>query len=95
MRNAGDDPYAFIYFVKCKRCGAITRVRIDKRNDISRDDNDNLFVRKGIVDSKCYAPIEIVIQFNEGHKESSREISGGEFVTADEYERSTHRIKNG
>lgn len=82
----GEENNALIYYVKGGKCGAVTRVRIDKRNDLSRDDEEMLFVRKVIVDSKCYGQVEIELRFDESFRELSRTISGGTFVGRDEWE---------
>ncbi len=83
---AGEEENALIYYVKGNKCGAITRVRIDKRNDLSRDDDDMLYVRKVIVDSKCYGQVEIELRFDESYREASRSVKGGEFVGREEWE---------
>jgi hypothetical protein len=83
---AGEEENALVYYVKGRKCGAITRVRIDKRNDLSRDDEDMLFVRKVIVDSKCYGQVEMELRFDESFHELSRLITGGEFVGREEWE---------
>lgn len=83
---AAEEADALIYYVKGHKCGAITRVRIDRRNDLSRDDDDNFFVRKVIVDSKCYGQVEIEIRFDQQYSETGREIKGGVFTTRDEYD---------
>jgi hypothetical protein len=81
-----DDADALVYYDKGHKCGAITRVRIDRRNDLSRDDDDNFFVRKMVVDSKCYGQVEIDLRFNQQYNETSREITGGVFVTREEWD---------
>lgn len=83
---AGEENNALVYYVKGNKCGAVTRVRIDKRNDLSRDDEDVLFVRKVIVDSKCYGQVEIEMRFDESFHEVSRAINGGVFVGRDEWD---------
>ncbi|MCS7055941.1 MAG: hypothetical protein NZM18_07200 [Thermoflexales bacterium] len=80
------DSDALIYYVKGHKCGAITRVRIDRRNDLSLDDDDNFFVRKVVVDNKCYGQVEIELRFDPQYNEISREIKGGVFVTRQEWE---------
>lgn len=81
-----EDPDALVYYVKGHKCGAITRVRIDRRNDLSRDDDDNFYVRKVIVDSKCYGQVELDLHFDQQYNETSREIKGGAFTTREDYE---------
>ena len=83
---AAEEENALVYYVKGSKCGAITRVRIDKRNDLSRDDEDMLFVRKVVVDSKCYGQVEMEMRFDESYREVSKEIKGGEFVSREEWE---------
>lgn len=74
------------YYVRGSRCGAVTRVRVNRANDLSRDDDGESFiVRKGIVDEVCFGRVEITIRYNSSYKETSREIEGGEFVTAAEH----------
>ncbi|MDW8395520.1 MAG: hypothetical protein RMM31_04670 [Anaerolineae bacterium] len=77
---------ALIYYVKGYKCGAITRLRIDRYNELSRDDDDTLFVRKTVVDSKCFGRVEVFLRFDSSYREISREIEGGEFVTREAWE---------
>ncbi len=75
------------YYVRGSKCGAITRVRINRANDLSRDDDGVSFiVRKGIVDEVCFGRVEITIRFDSSYKETSREVEGGDFVTAAEHQ---------
>lgn len=84
--ESGDDANALVYYVKGNKCGAITRLRIDKRNDLSRDDDDNFFVRKVVVDSKCYGQVEFELRFGQNYQETGREIKGGVFVSQQEWD---------
>jgi hypothetical protein len=71
-----------LYYVKGKKCGAITRLRIDMRNDLSRtDEDDNVFyVRKVVVDNICYGQVEVELRFDSNYRELARIINGGDFV---------------
>jgi hypothetical protein len=80
------DTHGLLYYVKGSQCGAITRVRIDKRNDLSRNEEDVFYVRKVIVDSECYGKVEIELTFDDAYRERSRVINGGSFVTSDEWQ---------
>ena len=83
----GDDPNALVYYVKGRKCGAITRVRVDKYNDLSLDDDgENYVVHKGVVDNVCYGSVEIELRFDANRNELSRGIEGGTFVTREEYD---------
>jgi len=83
----GDDGNALVYYVKGRKCGAITRVRIDKYNELSLDDDgENYVARKVVVDNVCYGAVEIELRFDANRNEISRSIEGGTFVTREEYE---------
>ena len=85
------DPNGLMYYVKVRKCGAIARLRIDKRNDLSLDDEGvNYVVRKQVVDNVCYGMAEVELHFDTNHKEISRHVEGGEFVTHELWERQEH-----
>jgi len=89
-QGVAQDSDALIYYVKGHKCGAVTRVRIDRRNDLSRDD-DNFFVRKVVVDSKCYGQVELELRFDQHYNEISRQIKGGIFTSREEWEAQTRQ----
>jgi hypothetical protein len=81
------DSNALVYYVKGRKCGAITRVRVDRYNDLSLDDDgESYVVRKGIVDNVCYGTVDIEIHFDPNRAEVSRQATGGEFVAREEWE---------
>jgi hypothetical protein len=68
--------------VRCKRCGALITVRIDERNDLSlNDEGDGYFVRKTLVDDRCFSRIELEMTFDPARRELSCDVSGGEIVS--------------
>ena len=84
---SGDDANALVYYIKGAKCGAITRLRIDKYNELSLDDDgENYIARKVVVDNVCYGSVEIELRFDASRNEISRSIQGGTFVTREEYE---------
>ncbi len=81
------DPNAILYFVKVRKCGAIARVRIDRNNDLSLDDDGETYVvRKQVVDNVCYGMAELEVHFDADRRETGRSVEGGEFVTREEWE---------
>jgi hypothetical protein len=82
---SASDSGALIYYVRGHKCGAISRLRINRSNDMSRNDDDVLFVRKVVVDNICYGQVEVELTFDNSYREASRAIRGGEFVTAAEW----------
>lgn len=85
--KADDDPNAIILYIRVKKCGAIARVRVDIRNDLSMDDDgESYVVRKQVMDNVCYGMTELEMHFDCNHHEVSRTIENGEFVTRAEWE---------
>ena len=76
------------FYVRCARCGETLEGRVDMRNELShRDDSDGFLVRKRVMGSKrCFNPIDVVLYFDAGRRLESREIHGGEFITAEDHE---------
>ena len=72
--------------VQCARCGEIIRSRIDLANDLSaeygEDDQENYYLCRKVLIGKqgCYAPIEIILNFDAGRNVTDRQITGGKFV---------------
>lgn len=71
--------------VKCRRCGEVIRGRIDMRNELSLDyDEDGKMryvCRKVLIgDQRCFQPVEVVLTFDADRRLVDRQITGGEFV---------------
>jgi hypothetical protein len=78
-------------YVRCNRCNAPVHVRIDPRNDLIieyDDDEDASGYRliKEIMDSRCFQLMRAEIEYDRGRRELSRQIEGGTFITKDEYD---------
>lgn len=76
--------YSTYIAVRCSRCGEVIQARIDLRNDLTINyDNETggYFCRKVLIGEKrCYQPIEVQLNFDSKRKITQRQISGGEFV---------------
>jgi hypothetical protein len=73
--------------VKCKRCGELTRARIDLRNDLSIEYAEagslpTYFCRKVLIGEggHCFQRMEVELTFDANRKLVSRQVSGGQFV---------------
>ncbi len=73
-------------YAECDRCKSKVHVRLDKRHDLSRGEGEGYFVRKEIMDSKCFRLMTAEISFDAGYRIQSQEIHGGRFITKAEYE---------
>jgi hypothetical protein len=78
--------------VRCDKCGEALRTRIHLRHDLSPLYDEGrqgatYFVRKTLVGSKrCFQPIQVELTFDANRKVIAREITGGQFITEEEYE---------
>lgn len=89
---SGPADNALHLYVRCSRCGAPVHVRVHLLNDLAveYDDNENVAgyrLRKEIMDSRCFRLIYADLQFDRNRRELGRTIEGGEFISAEEYQR--------
>ena len=84
-RGSGSDDAIHIY-VECERCKSKVHVRLDRRHDISLREDGGYYVRKEIMDSKCFRLMTAEIVFDSAYRIQSQEIHGGRFLTPAEFE---------
>jgi hypothetical protein len=91
VREEGDGNVHWEY-VRCSRCGENIPVRVDLRNELTAQDEGGegaYYVRKGVIGSgktRCFQTIEVELFFDISRRLVSRYISGGEFITKDEFD---------
>ena len=75
------------FYVRCRRCGEVIKVRVDMRNDPSEDDAGQYVVNKTLVGGarRCFARLEMTLTLDAGRRLQSQEVTGGEFVTEADY----------
>ncbi|HXZ43997.1 MAG TPA: hypothetical protein VEH53_04150 [archaeon] len=73
-------------YVECGRCKSRVHVRLDKRHDLSREEGGGYFVRKEIMDSKCFRMMTAEIAFDAGYRIQSQEMQGGRFISKQEFD---------
>ena len=83
--GAPADPQGLYFYVQCDRCGAPVRLRADKQYDLINEGNGFTW-HKTIVDNRCFRPMPTVVHLNAAYEMVSHEISGGHYITQDEYE---------
>ena len=72
-------------YVRCAKCGAKVRVRISLVHDLSQADEGGYFLHKEIMDSQCHQLMHAELRFDEARRVVSRELSGGEFISEEEW----------
>ena len=82
------------YFVRCDHCGDRVRVRVSPTSELQQEFDEKgdavrgYAVRKVVIDQRCFRPIEVRLTYNSRRREETREIEGGTFLTAEEFETS-------
>ncbi|HLA80442.1 MAG TPA: hypothetical protein VJP78_02260 [Thermoleophilia bacterium] len=85
-READD---AIHIYVECGRCKSRVHARLDKRHDLSQGEGGGFFVRKEIMDSKCFRLMAAEIVFDGGYRIQSQNLDGGRFISKEEFEAAT------
>lgn len=78
------DTQGVYFYVQCDNCGARVRVRADKQHDLQNTGSGYEW-HKTIVDSRCFRRIHTVVQLDANYQMTSHEITGGRFMTEEEY----------
>jgi hypothetical protein len=81
------DATGYWIYVRCHRCGEAIKTRIHLRNDLSPRDEGGYEVTKTLVGGqRCFERIEAKLIFDENRRLIERQISGGDFITAEDFE---------
>lgn len=89
------DENAYWLYAKCKRCGESIRTRVDLHNDLSANygeggEETTYLCRKVLMgQERCFQRIEVQLTFDQQRKLIDRQISGGDFISEDQYLAST------
>jgi hypothetical protein len=73
-------------YVECGRCKSRVHVRLDKRHDLSQGEGSGYFVRKEIMDSKCFRMMTAEIAFDASYRIQNQEVQGGHFISKQEFD---------
>ena len=87
--ESGEGPGVMFIYARCNSCKEKTRVRISKSSDLSmtyEDEGPSYALRKVIVGSNCPSRMEAEMMFDRNRNLISRNITGGQFITKEEYE---------
>ena len=85
-KGVGGRDDAIHIYVECERCKSKVHVRLDRRHDISLREDGGYYVRKEIMDSKCFRLMAAEITFDSAYRIQSQEVQGGRFLTKEEFE---------
>ena len=86
--GSGDDRSYWIY-ARCNRCGEKIRTRVDLSNDLSLNyerEHTTYFTRKVLIgEQRCFERIEVLLTFDNNRKLINQEISGGQFISEEQF----------
>ena len=89
-KNQPDKPYTdtqgIYFYVQCDRCGTPVRLRADKQHDLLNNEGGGYVWHKTIVDNRCFRPMPTVVYLNSAYEMVSHEITGGHYISQDEYD---------
>ena len=75
------------FYVRPRGCEEVVEVRINPANELSANEDGGYFVHKTVRGNhRCFNPAEMTLTFNSGKALTAKEVSGGEFVTREDYE---------
>ncbi len=92
--ETGDDEQrAFLYYLRCDKCGEAIRVRIDREHGLSQEFDEGggdfptgYVATKEIIGKKCLRALKLTIRFDRSRREVDRQVQGGAFITREEFE---------
>ena len=85
--GGGTDADEYWIYVRCLRCGELIKTRLDLRSSLSMSDEGGYIVNKTLMGNElCFQRIEVTLHFNDNRQLIDREITNGEFLTAEEFE---------
>ena len=88
---SSSDSTGLWFHFRCKRCGSMVRIRVDRRNDLNREDDGPgaLVLRKEVMDDSCFQLMQAEIWLDSSYNVVSSDISGGELITEEAYRAAT------
>jgi len=81
---SGQPPEGFFLNVRCRVCGEVFKLFINKSTDLAQDFDDQgrvtYFLNKEIIGGMCRNFIHVGMKFDGNKNEVSRKIENGEFI---------------
>lgn len=90
--GSGSSDKGIYAYIKIKRSGEIVRLRLNPGNEISRNDEGQLFTRKLVMGLKSFDKVETILYFDDRYNITSADISGGELSNEAAYQAQEHAI---
>ncbi len=78
-------------YVQCRKCGQKLRLAVNKNTDLedqykgAEEAEPSYILRKEAMDSKCFTRMLIYMEFDSNKNILSHEVSGGQFISEEEF----------
>jgi hypothetical protein len=83
--GSGSRDQGIYVYIKIRRSGEVVRLRINKLNDLSRNDDGQLFVRKLVMGTRSFERVEAMLYFDDSYHLKDAELVGGELAAEADY----------
>jgi hypothetical protein len=87
-----DEGQALWIYLECANCGEHIKLRLRKTSEIQRRDGlekdegpGEFFIRKTIIGSRCYKPMEAEIEFDNRYRIIKSTVKNGKLIPRSEY----------
>jgi len=75
-------------YSQCDKCGEKFRTLVRKKSELTptyKNEEPSFFIKKELIGSSCPNRIKLHITFNRNYKKISENISGGHFISKENY----------
>lgn len=84
--GSGSSDSGIYVYIRMRRSGEIVRLRLHPGNELSRDDDGRLFVRKLVMGQRSFEQAEAQLYFDDRYNVMDADISGGELSDEASYQ---------
>ena len=85
-----EDSSGFLWtYSQCEKCGEKFRTLIRKYNDLTptyKDEGPAYILKKELIGASCPNQINLHLEFDRGYRKISEEITGGHFISKEDYQ---------
>ena len=83
-----DSSELFWIYTQCDKCGEKFKTLIRKNNDLAptyKNEGPAFILRKELIGASCPNRINLYLEFDRSYRKISEEITGGHFISKEEY----------
>ncbi|MBC7237689.1 MAG: hypothetical protein H5T69_17750 [Chloroflexi bacterium] len=86
-RTTAPDTTGLWFHFRCNKCGSLVRIRVDKRNDLNREEDGPgaFLLRKDVMDDTCFQLMQAEIWLDGDYNIVASDVTGGSLISEQEY----------